>query len=68
MIAFYAKSYTKNEMLSDPSKIRWYATNIIKIDGIETYPTYRLEPCSEEEFAKFYPPVNKQTEKTVKDL
>ena len=67
MVAFYARSFESYELLSDPSKVRWYATSIQKV-GSDQYFTYPLEPCSKEDMAKFHPAVNKQTEDKVNAL
>ena len=58
MVAFYARSFETYELLSDPSKVRWYATSIQKV-GEDQYYTYPMEPCTKEDMAKFFPAVNK---------
>ena len=69
MMAFYAMAHLSGEMLNDPRKFRWYATLAEKKNGEEEkFYVYPLEPCSEEEFARFYPPVSKQTKKKVEEI
>ena len=67
MVAFYAMAHETSEILSDPRKFRWYATFAEKKNGKEDFYAYQLEPCSEEEFARFYPPVSEQTKKKVEE-
>ena len=56
MMAFAAKSVTKDKYLSDESYIKWYVRFVVKIGDVENESWERLHRCSGEEFGRFYPP------------
>ena len=41
---------------SDPTYIKWFARKFVSTDGVITNEVLPMHPCTEEDFAKFYPP------------
>ena len=69
MMAFSATNYDTGEPVSDPRYVRWSATTTDVTDGQPTtYTWYPMHQCSDEEFSRFYSPVNQETELNTKKL
>ena len=61
MMAFAIEDFTTLAPIYDPSFLRFYTIKSSMKDGVWTDIFYDLDPCTDEEFLKFYDYENKQT-------
>ena len=62
MMAFVIEDFATSTAIYDPNFLKFYALKSIKLeDGVWTDFYYDLNPCTDEEFSKFYDYENKQT-------
>lgn len=55
MMAFSLEKYWAQKGLYDPRFIKWYAQYVIEIDGVYSARELPVYPCTEADYAKFYP-------------
>ena len=56
MIAFGIVDYTEKKSMADINYVKFYATYDTMVDGKQTQTPLEFEPCSSQDYAKFYPP------------
>ena len=67
MMAFSLENYFENKSLNDSRFIKWYAHYVSEIDGVYSASEIPVYPCTETDFARFYP-VDRRGESRLKNM